>query len=659
MAFHLYGLHIQESVIMNTAALVLLILISSTSTPYATWSWETQDIRTNFSASYIVRVYNPTAENIMIDYFGIHYPWSGPNEFSVVQDSFVIDAENYKDVTIMIDIPESAKLEKTEDFAGFFYYHSNTFDVTGSELFRSPMVEIKRGVTLYSEQKLDSIGTSALLVFFVVFCTLIYSYRDIINTKMKLHNIHVPVALFILFSVLYVSSAYSNFYPYYSNSLPLQGVPLTGDEPHYTQTARAMLRGTISIDEVYIENMYRHTLSATGLLTYGKQILAHPLGQSALLVPGVAFGEYFLSSGVLGATIEVALISAAAIVLIYTFSLSITKSEALGAVVASTYGISTLIFSWSTQLFSEHLIGFAFLFCVYLLHTNRTIPAGFILGVIPLLKPHALIPVLATVVVFVYFSVKDKQNIKNFILTFMSSISIFVLYVALYTGPSIFFMMSNSFSDYGGAKTSLYGLLGTLIDSSYGVLFYSPVILLAFIGVRDFYLKADRKLVFMFGAIFFSWYIPMSVTPIWTGWLALPGRYMMVLLPLTSILFSYAILRIKDSTVAILAYVSLTSFGLIFNYYIAFNRLLGYVILFVNNVGRSRILYALSTAYDIDVANFPDYFTRNVIYESINTIWVVSFILLVVTLVFLGSKTREMKHDGSTFYDTTDNTDIQ
>jgi len=354
------------------------------------------------------------------------------------------------------------------------------------------------------------------------------------------------------------------------------------------------------------------------------------------------------------------------IVLIHKFSMLFTKDVIVSIVTALTFAFSTLLFPWAGQIFPEIVLGFMILLVTYKVFTASSgrdwIVIGVLLGFYPLLKRQAIFLSLLSVVMVCIFLYKNKDYHKKLYLFFSSFVGVLAVYffyeLTFGLGSGVLGGLVSSSGQISapmtynilGISISQYfwlGLIGHWIDSNSGLLFYSPILILSCLGIYSFVKKNNKFFVFFTFGNFLFWYFASGVVGYWHGWLSIPARYMICILPLLSIPFVFAIKEFGKNILFKISFVILFLFGLISSGSIAFNRVLGFTFVWVQGIPRSRYVLSMARAFEVDFSFLPDYAyawykgggIHNVPQSSILLAeWAVGFLIIVILLLCIGYK---------------------
>ena len=184
--------------------------------------------------------------------------------------------------------------------------------------------------------------------------------------------------------------------------------------------------------------------------------------------------------------------TAATCAVLYILAFHISKNELYAFTLAFLYGIATIAWPYAGLFFSQPLIAFLLTVAVTLVlkyppsHTGAYVAAGIALGWACLTRLDTL-PLTFVIALYAFYRWKKDENsitilLKNsFLLGFPIFIAI-IIYIsvnALRTGSLTQFGYANE----GWTTPFFTGLFGLLLGPGRGLLFYSPLALLAVIGL--------------------------------------------------------------------------------------------------------------------------------------------------------------------------------
>lgn len=599
-------------------------IIESEAEPSAevTWTWNYgKTLYRGNMTSFAITLRNNLPVPIKISNIGLHTAWMPSNAFVFTGSMYELKSGESHAFTFSETVPSDASLGETADFACIVYYDNFTSD---SGVIRAPLIEIKEGAGVYVEQHINPLHPILIMVLGLGVIIPVYYFRERVGFNLKKVSKYASLIVFTLSLLIFLVSVHSNFSPWYASNPFTQGFSITGDEPHYVFIIKALLKGDLNTGHIYPEGYTQHYIDGKGLFTEGMRIPAHSIGFPVLLILPYLFGKFILHSGVYGALIFNCLLASGIITLIYKISVYLSKDISTGLITSLTFALSTLLFPWAGQLFPEIAIGFVVLYVTFKVLVSPTKSGwalvGIVLGLFPFLKPHTIFFSAISLIAITTFLFKRREEFKCFLISFVAGLSVYVFYVVGVLGVDNFFLLTSSFAESAVSSPSAInilgvhisscfwlGLLGHWIDSNSGLLFYSPILILSFLGLLAFIKKSKRLFAIFVLVVFSVWYFATGILGIWHGWLSIPARYMICVLPLLSIPLTYGIMKFGRSLIFRAGYISLFLIGLIPNCLIAFNRLLGYTIVWSQGVPRSRYVLGMGRAFGFDISFLPDF----------------------------------------------------
>jgi hypothetical protein len=617
------------------------------------WAGDKQFIQ-DYDANIIINIKNNFPDTIYAKTLLLHFSWTKPNLFLVVNCSKYVLPNEILSFNYTTHAPDNATIGNSLDFACYLAYKVNNTDFTTSIYRTSKPLSVASGKSIYTDQPVNPNIITGVIIFLVFTCTLIYGGREKTTEYMKNNKKYVSVLIFLVIFIIYTIFLSMNYTPYLLPIKTQQGFSLTGDEPHYVLMTSALLSGKIDCNSIYagLPNMAKHIRNDTGSLLYGLQISSHPYGLPLLMTLPYSLGENFLHSGVYGMLIFVCVLMALISVMIYKISMFITKENMQVSIFTTlAFSFATGIFMWSGQLFTENVIAFFITLAIYKLLTGTKkvdfILSGIALSVLPFIKYQGIFITGGCLLILGLLYIRGNKNLKYIIIPLLLSILIYVLYMHLFIGFGSIDMLGTN-TDLGQptinilgfniSKTLYFAIFGLLIDRNYGLFIYSPILILSIFGIFQT-IKNRNPAIYLSAFIFGFWFCAISGFIGWMGWISIPGKYTIVILPLLSIPFALGMLDLIKNIKYIVSYLTLFLVGLILNIYIASNRLLGYVMFLTDGTDYNRLMFGLKNI-GLNTALIPDF--NNVWLNNTNTIliviWTIIFCTVVSVLLYISYK---------------------
>ena len=370
----------------------------------------------------------------------------------------------------------------------------------------------------------------------------------------------------------------------------------TGDEPHYV----VMIKSLVEKGHLYVENIYRDPQPEWTAWPYSWHAVKGPDGHfystHGIGLPLLAAPFYFIG-GSIGLVLLIPLVTALVDLAQYFACRRITGDDYVSFITALVMGFATLICAYSNQSYPELLMALLLLVSLNLVLkyglTNRVqLAMGFLIGYGFLLKAAfaAMIAVFGLTLCIICAR-RREWNVLLFVAGAAVWFSAFCLYNTTAYGNLFAVPLASGESAYPQivASNSLFAAVGLLFDRYRGLLPFSPIVLLSLLGVKPF-AKEKPEVFALATAAFLTEYVGSCLfTHWWAGW-SLPARYLMSVLPLSSLPLALALkINLPKLWFKIGVYYAIY-LGLFVNLSLGWSRAIG---LNVNN-GKSELL---SSAY--------------------------------------------------------------
>lgn len=347
-----------------------------------------------------------------------------------------------------------------------------------------------------------------------------------------------------------------------------------GDEPHYLVIAHSLL-----VDrDLRIENNHRmrqYSAFVTGdlpphFLRRGRNGViysVHSPGLPALLLPGYAV------AGFMGAVVTVAILGALVALAVYDLASLVAGGRSAArtwAAIALTVPLAPHAWLIYPELPAALLAAWAALWLWQPLPKTAVawIARGAALAVWPWLHAKFLLLLIASAALLLLRLRTRAPHAIAFIGAIVTSLALWLFsFWVMYGVASPFVQYGSS----GRAELAIVniprGLLGLLFDYKFGVLLYSPVYLIALVGVWKL-LRDSRVRWFACALIGLTFTLLASVTPfaMWWGGRSAPARFIVPVVPLMAPMLAAGIAaarhRISRAVVTTLLVWSVLVFGL-------------------------------------------------------------------------------------------------
>ena len=376
-------------------------------------------------------------------------------------------------------------------------------------------------------------------------CLLGYFRQEIVQEKAQQR---IPRHIQLLLTLI-VFVAYSLISVYH-----IQRITTTGDEPHYLLITHSLWYDHDSnlynnYNNRDYESMYWDELRPT----WGDQVseteiysYRHKGGYPLTLIPGYVLGGRF------GATLQTNLITTLLMLQIFLLSYELFHSLTASFAVWSCMAFTIPFFIYMGQIYPESLAALLAVWGVrrirmfnekhawHSIHFWRnSVLIGFSLLFLIFLKTRYL-PLAGTIGLFgIFHLLQGRLRFKHKLRAILGLIILLglVVIIALLI-DSLFFdnMFRDRITDTKymawmlGGYNPLFGFLGLLFDQEYGLFFYTPLYMLAFVGIGLLSRQEFRETFSVLG-IFLLNYLVISFWPLWHAAPTPPSRYILPALP--------------------------------------------------------------------------------------------------------------------------------
>lgn len=335
---------------------------------------------------------------------------------------------------------------------------------------------------------------------------------------------------------------------------------------------------------------------------------------SFIIIPGYLVGSLF-NAGQFGTYVIVAVFALLNVLLIRTISIKIGAHPIAAVIGAVIFLFASPSFAYAVSLYQHHISLFVFLSAIYLLISNKTWTRLFIvwalIGIsLPLDYPNLfmMLPIIAVALKQSISFVKAQEKIKVQIrpLAIVACIGAFL--------PLLFFFWFN-FASYGSpfsllssvaqikeiegtsitdlsdldlstqtntqtpplrtsenrstvgffqSRLFLNGISILIFSEDRGLIFFTPVMLLGFIGIYLAYKKGNLHLPLLVSVMGFNLVLYAMWGDPWGGW-AFGGRYLIPTFAILSIFISYALTKLRSNAVFLISLLILSGFSISIN----------------------------------------------------------------------------------------------
>jgi len=330
--------------------------------------------------------------------------------------------------------------------------------------------------------------------------------------------------------------------------LPLpNGMLITnGDEPHYLIQVFSILHDRdFDLSNNYQNKDYHEFYDGWELIPHldhfkGRVISHHPfIGLALIILPGYLLGAR------IGVLITLNLSLALAVTWLYKINQTYAPPKiALFTTLFAAFTYPLVIYS--QQIYPEAL---AFTLVTFVLLQSLA-PSGcyprlqaFTVGGALALLPH-LHPKMALLAatLFLFFLWQTRQSFKLVLGWVMGPILLltalfFAWIYALYGEISLQIFLTPAQGKLLDSRFGVHGLFGLFFDQEFGLFFWSPFYLLAFVGLRRFWLNKQTRIeAWFFILIYGTYHLLNGLYWDWNGGVSPVPRYLIPILPLLIIL---------------------------------------------------------------------------------------------------------------------------
>jgi hypothetical protein len=336
------------------------------------------------------------------------------------------------------------------------------------------------------------------------------------------------------------------------------------------ETVPAELRNLAADARTLVGEGPRHTFNraryADAWFVYGKNggfYQVHTPGLSLLLLPFYYVDRHFLSldttysgqfAGRLVAT-NTFFLGAYALwgAMMFRLLRQYAGSDATAWLLAATATFTIPIAGFAFQMYPEIAAGMLLTAaCGFLMSDSpptvgRACWYGLLTGYLPWLHVRFLGVATALIAFGVLKLWRSVRVAAAFIAATVAPVALLCFYMYRITGslmPTALYTTFGAVDAFSPSKVPL-GLLGYLVDSSYGLLPYSPIYLLSILGLRDFF-RRNRRIALLAAVLVLALAIP-SAGHSFTAAGATPWRHLIAIVPLLLLPMADAVQRFRRS----------------------------------------------------------------------------------------------------------------
>lgn len=429
-------------------------------------------------------------------------------------------------------------------------------------------------------------------------------------------------------------------------SLPL------GDEPHFLVISQTLLKYhslDVTLDYIHRDYYAFYPLPIDPHLSrnvYGQLLPLHNIGGPVLwLIPFALFGR-------LGAMWFMSLVSVLIILNLYKLLLTMNIRHSYAFLVSLAYAIASPLYIYSHLNFIEPI---GALLCIYVfrkvLQETVSVSDVFIssvcLGILPWV--HIRFALLEVILFFaLLFKIYQQNKYKNwrYYLWYLLPVITLFVFMEVYSykvwgslNPAL-----NELNDIGTpnkpfATLPFAGILGTFFDQDFGLLVNFPLFIFLFVGVVLALKKKFLAYNILILAVSIPYIILFTTFRAWSGALAPPARFLLVLLPLWAFYLAYALEQINN-ILSKLVFGVAVAYGFIYNLLSIKDSHNG-----INSGAGNRILIYLQTLLHMHRHLLTAYFpSMSYPHPKLFVAWVALFVGLSVLLIYSNSLPIKLKN---------------
>jgi hypothetical protein len=330
-----------------------------------------------------------------------------------------------------------------------------------------------------------------------------------------------------------------------------------GDEPHYLLAAHSLARdGDLDLANNYAQGDYRafYPLPLDPHIRVGadgRSYLSHDLGLPILIAPAYALG------GRAGVIIFLAIIAALIGVNVYGLAVEVTGNSIAAAVTWLLLLITPVLSLYAYLVYPEMIAALIVIWNVRQLVTRHSslvtqhIIIGLTLVVLPWLSAR-FIPIALFLLAWKIWRAARRSNRRSVLIPIgllaISLIGYFAANVWLNGSPTGTIDFNNSPIATGFQSISIEriarGLIGWWLDQQRGLLIYSPVYLVALIGLPILWRRFRWIGLAVLTPLLIAYLSAVAWGGFWVGW-EISARYLVVGLPLLAAPFALALHHLR------------------------------------------------------------------------------------------------------------------
>lgn len=239
-----------------------------------------------------------------------------------------------------------------------------------------------------------------------------------------------------------------------------------------------------------------------------------------------------------------ALVTALTVLLFFLFLMRLGYILKMALITAGVFGLTTIAWPYSKFDFSEPLLSLFVLSAVYWAYLFRlesryyqAFLAGGFLGLTVMTKVAGVIVVIPVTIYFLWtLGVKWRRDRKSgelvrLFLIFGITQVLFISILPIYNYIRFSSLFTTGYINVRFSTSLLTGLYGLFFSTGKGLLFYSPTVVLLFLGMAKFYRSHREEAVLLMSLIVTGLFFYAKLW-VWHGDVAWGPRYLVYLIPM-------------------------------------------------------------------------------------------------------------------------------
>ncbi len=324
----------------------------------------------------------------------------------------------------------------------------------------------------------------------------------------------IPIGIFLFFSGFYL--------------LTTPGILASSDEIINFLTARALVEDQSFALEVDCQTFsifvkMRPDGQCYGKYDVGLAFTGLPLYLLGRILDGPAPSDYnaFSLPRLIVSTLN-QFVTAATCTVLYLLALELSASRKNALELSILFGLATIAWPYSGTFFSQPVIGFLLITAVLLLRKGKKPIYAFSTGVLlgwAILTRLDSIPLVCIILLYALYQFKTRtanrrdllKNVLALAVPLILSVVLYLLFNLLRSGA----ILQNSYAGEGWTGNFLQGAYGLLFSPGRGIIFYSPLVILAVPGLWMLWQQGLKADVLLIVGLFLA---QISIYAAWWAW---------------------------------------------------------------------------------------------------------------------------------------------